>query len=146
MTIRLAEPEDLARIVEMAVLFIAESPYGRIAPAVPDRIIELAKKLASSPDGVIFVVEVDGNAVGMLGGHIFDHPMLDAIVASEVAWWVDMAHRGRVGVKLLAAFEQWARDHGATHVEMVSPDSDSVGRFYERVGYSRIETAYLRRV
>ncbi|MHB1260330.1 MAG: GNAT family N-acetyltransferase [Thermoplasmatota archaeon] len=144
--VRLAEPGDLARIVEMGVLFVAESPYGRIAPAVPGRIAELASRLATSSVGVIFVSEVDGKVVGMIGGHVFDHPMLDAIVASEVAWWLDPPFRsGRLGVELMRRFEQWASDMGATHVEMVAPN-ERVGQFYERVGYTQVETAYVRRV
>ncbi len=146
MTVRLAEPEDLPRIVEMGVLFVAESPYHSIGTADPDRIAQLAQGLATSSEGALFVAEVDGRVVGMIGGHVFDHPMLNARFVSEAAWWVDPPHRtGRVGVALLKRLEEWAAQIGATHITMVSP-SARVGEFYERLGYVLVESAFVRRV
>lgn len=145
-TIRLAEPRDLPRIVEMGTLFVAESPYWRLGTASLDRIEALARFLGSHQDGCVFVADVDGQVVGMLAGHLPVHPMLDIAMASELAWWVDPPYRvGKIGLQLLAAFEQWAKDHGATHLLMVAPD-EKVATFYERRKFARVEMAYARRL
>lgn len=147
MTIRLAEPEDLARIVEMGVLFVSETRYRELGAADVDRITALARGLAVSADGALFVAEVEGRVVGMIAGHVFDHPMLDARFVSEAAWWVDPEHRtGRVGIALLKRLEEWAKQVGATHLAMVAPVGTRVGEFYERAGYQAVEQQFVRRV
>jgi len=145
-TIRHAEPADLARIVEMGETFVASSHFKDLGPADPHRIAALTRTLAQHPDGCVFVAEVEGRVVGMLAGHIPVHPMLDVVMASELVWWVDVAHRtGRVGLRLLTAFEGWARDHGASHVQMIAPN-EKVAAFYDRLKFERVEIAYARRV
>jgi GNAT superfamily N-acetyltransferase len=49
---------------------------------------------------------------------------------------VDPAHRSRgIGARLLAAAREWARERGATHLELDSADARmDAHRFYEREG------------
>lgn len=146
MTVRLAEPADLDRVVEMCTRFAIESTFRQLGEASPGKIVALAGTLGASDDGCVFIADVGGRAVGLIAGHVYVHPMFDITMASELVWWVDPEHRaGRTGVALLKAFEQWAEDHGATHVQMVAPD-EKVGAFYARRKYTRLEIAYARRI
>ena len=82
----------------------------------------------------------------MAGGFVADHLMLDARVFTELAWWVNPTNRvGRVGPSLLKALTRWAKDHGATHIEMYAPN-DRVASYYRRLGYMPLESAFIRRV
>ncbi len=49
---------------------------------------------------------------------------------------VDPGHRSRgIGARLLAAARDWARERGATHLELDSADARTdAHRFYEREG------------
>lgn len=127
----------------MGVLFVAESQYWTLGPANPQKISDLA--LALMEKGVVFVAEHDGRVVGMVAGHLYVHPMLDATIATETAWWVEADHRGVAGRKLLKRFEQWGAESGASHINMVAP-TDRVGKHYEALGYHRLEDNYVRRV
>lgn len=143
MTIRPAEERDVPRIVEMGVLFIAESEYWKLGTASPEKLTTLALHLMGH--GAVLVAEKDDKVVGMVGGFLYNHPMVDATVANEVVWWVEPEARGMVGKALRDAFEQWAAEKSATHVVMVAP-TDRVGRHYEKCGYTALEQAFLRRV
>lgn len=144
--VRRAEPDDLVRLVEMAVRFAAESEYAALAVVSVDKVTQLITGLCLSEAGAVFVAEVDGAVVGMIGGHVFDHPMFSAVMAQEVAWWVEPTHRtGRTGYKLVKALAQWALMKGASHLSMIAPN-DRVASFYERIGFSRAESVHYRRL
>lgn len=143
MTVRPAVAADVPRIVEMGVRFVAESEYWKLGTANPDKIAVLALSLIES--GGLFVAEDASGIVGMLGGCLMDHPMLDSLVASELAWWVEPDHRGTAGARLLSAFAAWARERGANALHMVAPNV-RVAMHYKRLGYFEMETSFMRRI
>jgi GNAT superfamily N-acetyltransferase len=148
MTVRLAEPADVDRVVAMGLRFANESSYAALyGPADAEKVATLTATLAQSAAACVFVAEVDGAVVGLMAGHLYEHPMFaDVRMASEVIWWVEPEHRaGRTAVRLLAAFEQWAADHGATHVHMIAW-TDRVGAFYQKRHYVPSESAFVRRI
>ena len=65
-------------------------------------------------------------------------------VAQEVIWWVDPAHRGG-SVGMLREYESWAISKGVFAIEVKSlakfPETE---RLYERLGYSRLETNWVK--
>lgn len=65
-------------------------------------------------------------------------------VAQEVAWWVDPNHRGN-SMGMLREYEEWATLRGVFAIEVKSlakfPDTE---RLYERAGYSRLETSWVK--
>lgn len=65
-------------------------------------------------------------------------------VAQEVVWWVDPAHRGN-SVGMLREFEQWATLRGVFAIEVKSlAKFPEVEKLYERAGYARLETSWVR--
>lgn len=143
MTVRPATADDVPRIVELGVSFVAESEYWRLGTANPDKIAVLALSLIES--GAMFVAERDGRVVGMLGGCVVDHPMVDALIASELAWYVEPGQRGSAGAGLLSAFTAWAVERGASVLHMVAP-TDRVAEHYRRLGYTAMESSFMRRI
>ena len=145
-TVRQAVEADIDRLVEMACRFASESEYSKVAAVDAEKVTGLIGRLIATEGSVVFIGEVDGETVAMIGGHLFDHPMLDAVFAAEVAWWVEPEHRSsRVGYKLLQSFTAWSVEHDATHISMVAPN-EHVGQFYRRLGFMEVEREYLRRL
>jgi GNAT superfamily N-acetyltransferase len=137
--IREAVIADVPRLVEMGCRFIAAYP-DRIATN-PAQLDHLARWLIDGA-GVIFVSERTGAVTGMLGAVIFPHPMSGQRTASEMFWWVEPDSRGE-GIKLLKRMEQWAQAEGAERILMIAPTL-AVGHLYNRLGYTAIETSYVR--
>ena len=144
--IREATETDLPRCVEMGRHFWRASGYAAIIAENPAQMLAIGERLVSEPNGVLFVADLDGALVGMIGMLIFPHHLSGELTAGELFWWVEPSHRG-LGVRLMRRAEVWAVAHGAVAIQMIAPVADaSIGRVYERLGYVAIETGYQRRV
>lgn len=142
--IRRATVEDVPRIVAMGVRFAATPDYAAIVAVKPEMLETLARNVLANPDGVIFVAERDGTAIGMIALITYPHPLTGERVACELVWWVEPDARG-VGVRLLRTAERWAKEHGAAVLHMIAPNA-RVGQFYHAVGYEPIESTWQRRM
>lgn len=156
--IRTATRDDLEAIARMARHFIEASTVFRAwlkpdpAPilAVAEAILEgkTAERL-NVEGGVILVLEVERELVGMIAGLVFRDPFIgDEPVFDEIVWWIEPEYRrGLAGVRLLKACELWARQKGLSLLKMVAPaDAPEVGEFYLRSGFHPINTAYYKRL
>lgn len=83
---------------------------------------------------------------GFLMAHSGPHPFWPVLVAQELAWWVSPDHRGRAALRLLDAYEQWAADKGCALVGMAHLGDERLSRLYDRRGYAKTETAFLKRL
>lgn len=140
--IRAAAHEDIPRLVAMGEHFI-----GDVYPAALTfngaALANLANNLIDGA-GVVFVAERGAAIIGMIALIVVDHPMSGEKVATELAWWIDPSSRGGIeALSLLSRAEEWARIQGAKRLQMIAP-SDKVCQFYERLGFQRVEVAYMR--
>jgi GNAT superfamily N-acetyltransferase len=140
--IRPATLSDIQALLVMGQRFGVTSGYSRWVPHNPTQLRALAERLITEATGVLLVVERAGALVGMIGVVLFPHHLSGALTAGELFFWVSPEHRG-VGVRLLRHAEAWARDHGATMMQMVAPTED-VERLYAHLGYERLEVAYVK--
>jgi GNAT superfamily N-acetyltransferase len=144
--IRAATPADADRIVEMAEHFLAATPYGQFLPAQRERLLALVDPVCAR--GVILLADAPKPfaplPVGLLAIYEAEHPFSGTRYGDELIWWVEPVFRGRVGVQLLEAGEQWAADRGLAFLKMVAPHGSEIGHFYERRGYRPIETAFQK--
>lgn len=143
-SIRRATREDLDRIVAMGQRFLSDIYAHLLEPPDPVRLRATAAWLLEDDQRATFVSEVQGVLTGMLGIFLHPHPFTGATTASEMFWWVEPEQRGH-GVRLYRAAVRWAKDAGATLLQMVAPGPD-VARFYEAIGMSKVETSYQRRL
>lgn len=147
MTIRLATVDDLPAILKMAKAFLEATPYGRLFHTQPENLAVLATLVFNFGERAAILLAVDElGPFGMLVIIAAPHPINQQLYADELVWWVDPTYRGvrRAGPSLLRAAEDWARERNCYMVKMVAPIGSSVGRFYEKLGYSAIETAYAK--
>lgn len=140
--IRLAVKADIPRLVKMGLNFISSTSYRDFIDGNPDALAILMARLIQHEEAGLFVLERDGDVIGMIAGHLFTHPISGQRVGGEVFWWVEPGSRG-VGSELLDRIEAWFTAMGCRKSQMIAPN-DAVGRFYERRGYRRVETTYQR--
>jgi GNAT superfamily N-acetyltransferase len=95
-------------------------------------------------------VALDGGVIGLIAGVVlpsyFDK---NKITSMELMWYVNQAHRGTsAGIKLMKEMELYAKERGADTLVMIapyySPSSKDVSKLYERYGYKRLETHYIK--
>lgn len=141
--IRQATHADIPRIVAMGERFI-DDVYPAALTFNGEALSTLAAQLIDGA-GVVFVAESgSGDVLGMMALIVVTQPMSGETVATELVWWIDPdARGGRAALALLATAEEWAKLQGAKRLQMIAP-SDRVCRFYERLGFQRVEVAYMR--
>lgn len=150
--IREAVYADGAAIVRLVHRFLAGSPYGAFLQFNPDALADFVLFLLEHDKGVVFVAEQEvaigkWTAVGMIAAIAGPHPITGDGTVEELAWWVNEEVRGgRLGYKLLGHLEDWARQKGHLMLKMVAPVDSAVGRIYERLGYTPLETVFLKRL
>ena len=140
--IRRATADDIERLMDMGERFVRETKYRSLVTLRPERLAESIANVLASPSGVVLVSGSDASLTGMIAMLVYDHPFSGERTAFELVWWVEPEARGD-GVRLLRAAEEWAREEGATKVQMVAPN-ERVGALYERLGYEPVETSYQR--
>lgn len=137
---KIAELSDLDTILEMGMKFVETTGYKEAADK--DIIKELIKAFLEAPHtSHIIILDDFGFIAGQATPFLFGHGML----ASEVAWWIDPSARGEnKGIKLMEAFEYWAKNiAGCRYISMSSLDKD-VEKIYKKKGYKLYERAYMK--
>ena len=142
--IREATVADTDRLVEMTMRFLTTTDYGRLFGANVTCIRKLVGLVLEH--GVIFVGETwKHELIGMIALTALPHLLTGEAFAEEQAWWVEPEHRGgSLGPRLLAAAEGWARESGLEMIKVVAPEGGDVGKFYTKLGYEAVETAYVK--
>lgn len=140
--IRRATHADIPRIVAMGATFI-EDVYPAAITFNGEAIATLTANLIDGA-GVVFVADCAGAVAGMIALVTVVQPMSGETIATELVWWMDPDARGGAeAIRLLSQAEAWAKSKGATRLQMIAP-SDKVAAFYERLGFQRVEVAYMR--
>lgn len=141
--IREAVRADIPHLVVMGLRFIRSTGYKGQLGEDPDALFDFMMRLIDADTAAILVTASDQSGpYGMIGVHIFQHPMSHEIFGNELFWWVEPGHRGD-GLKLLHAGEDWMLSAGAHKIEATAPD-DRTGKALERLGYKKFETHYLK--
>lgn len=83
---------------------------------------------------------------GLLMAMAFDHPFGAGLWAKETVWYISPADRGSAALRMLDAYEAWARERGCVTICMASLATNDVSRIYERKGYSPAETHFTKAV
>jgi GNAT superfamily N-acetyltransferase len=142
--IRRATVYDLDRLIPLAEEFYSASKsLGNFKPYI---FIAIWTSLMSGGIGTVFIAESENGIEGTLGATLVCNGYDDGSVAEERFWFVRKESRG-VGLDLYRAFERWAKEQGASEIQMVHLlDSmpEKLERFYRTEGYRPIETRWTR--
>ncbi|MBP2614747.1 GNAT family N-acetyltransferase [Agrobacterium pusense] len=83
-------------------------------------------------------------AQGVLMACAFEHPFGAGRIAKETVWFVTPKARGRGAIKMLDAYEAWARSLSCVSAGMASLATNDVSSLYERRGYCAVETHFMK--
>jgi GNAT superfamily N-acetyltransferase len=132
--VRAAEPGEEGRLIPLYDWLFA--PPGSQPPSWDERRAAVALREAiASHDSVVIVAQAED---GELVGFCTAYQDLHSVRFGYRAWVEDLAvhpeHRSRgVGKAVLDAAKDWARERGATHLELDSAETrGDAHRFYER--------------
>jgi GNAT superfamily N-acetyltransferase len=131
--IRSARTDEVERLLDLYEWLFA-SPGVRPAQWDPRRAAVAMRGAIDSHDSVVLVADDDGELVGICTAYQDIH----SVRYGYRAWLEDLAvHPERrsegIGRALLDAAKDWARERGATHLELDSGDARAdAHRFYER--------------
>src|SRR5262245_39885246 len=121
---------DRSRVLAMAKAFHAAC--GLSFPFSAPMADALFRASLVEADRVCLVFAPAGEARGVLAAHAGMHQFAPVKVASEIMWWVDPEYRGGSSVRMLAAYEEWARERGCVYAAVAGLGADPlVGRLYE---------------
>lgn len=93
-------------------------------------------------DGLVLVLGEP--AQGVLMARAFEHPFGAGLWAKETVWYIAPTARGRSALRMLDAYEAWAREQGCVTIGMASLATNDVSGLYERRGYAPVETHFLK--
>lgn len=125
------------------------APPGSLPPAWdPDRAREAIADAIADPTAAVLVAEHRGELLGLCTAYLD----LNSVRYGARCWVEDLAvspeHRSEgIGGELLDAAESWARERGATHLELdTGLAREDAQRFYQRRGPSTVGYSYSWRL
>lgn len=146
--IRTATTADIKLCAEAGLRFYQASPYTDV-PYCEESMQGLMAEMVD--DGMLIILLEHDVVVGGIGGMLA--PLFinrKFKVAHEFFWWVDPQVRGRIGLELLKRFEHRAKELNCVYVMMLALKStdpeNKMGTLYERMGYEKSETGYVKRL
>ncbi|WP_431482237.1 GNAT family N-acetyltransferase [Pseudomonas solani] len=147
--IRTATHDDIPRLIELGTLLHGISSYAKVG-FEPEKASRFLAHLIDDRGGVVFVSEKDGVVVGGLAGGLTDEWFSSELVAYDYSVFVEPAHRnGYIAIKLIRAFETWAKSMGAVRVHMgigTSMHVEGTTRLYEALGFSFFGPMFVKEI
>uniref|UniRef100_UPI0035BC53CD GNAT family N-acetyltransferase n=1 Tax=Paenochrobactrum pullorum TaxID=1324351 RepID=UPI0035BC53CD len=98
----------------------------------------------ASRQACVLVFEHNSQVSGLLMAVWFEHPFGAGRYAKETVWFIAPQSRGRSAIKMLSAYETWAKEQGCTAIGMASLEINDVSKLYLRRGYRSVETHFLK--
>jgi len=134
--VRAAEPADTESLIA-AYEWLFEAPGSQ--PHTWDErraAVALRQAMESHDSAVLIATAESGEIIGFVTGYLDIHSVRFGYRCWVEDFAVEPAQRSRgVGKALLESIRGWARERGATHLELDSADARTdAHRFYEREG------------
>lgn len=138
--IRAAKHDDIPRLVELGQLLHDTSSYASVGMN-PEKVGKLLGQLIDGL-GVVFVAEVSGEIVGGFAGAITEQWFSDDLIAFDYSLFIEPSKRqGLTALKLVLAFQEWAKAKGAKEIRMgitTGMNVDGTSRLYRHLGFEYV--------
>jgi GNAT superfamily N-acetyltransferase len=138
------EVQELEDAAKIGLKFWAEGALpGSLKPEV---FVRNWTVLLGNGMGKIFGLYEEGQLIGALGAIVVADLNDGELTATECFWFVDPASRGN-GVRLLLNFVKYAKEIGCVRVNMVhlfNSHADKLSKLYQKLGFSPVETHYIK--
>lgn len=140
--------DDLVRLMPLFKRFQEEfSPWESFSEAKVAQSFE-TMVFSGNFDGLLLIAETDeGKPGGFLVAVAVPSLFSDEIQAQELAFFVIPEERkSYMARNLMKAYEFWAENVAKVDVCSMSLMDDRVGKLYERKGYKKAESSYIKRM
>lgn len=152
LTIEVVEPSEdaLLQVIGLGKDMWDESPVYRAMPRDIDKMIEFAYTMMADPNSFFQVAKVGDTCHGFMFGSIAPYGFVDQTFAFDRLLYVRPDMRGSTAARqLVAAFEQWATDKGASRIILavttgVHPEQTE--KFYNKCGYTTVGKLTMKEV
>ena len=145
MICELREDKDLFELGDVLTSFYDLLPYKKKNTDVPSW-VDRWKNLINMDIGLILGLKQSEKIVGGIG-LVFAPALEDGVgTCTEAFWYVDENNRGG-GIKLLKKAEAYAKARGCARMMMIHLKHsmpEKLKSLYERMGYSEVETSYMK--
>ena len=136
-------PEHSAAAMRLARKMHEEATALRSLPFDEAKLTKLFNTSISAPAAVYFVLSLQaGVAFGLLLGLLYQPYYSSALVAGDLAVYVEPEHRGgSTVVRLIKDFEKWGQSHGAARITLGQSTGvfmERTTQLYERLGYKTV--------
>lgn len=142
MIIRKANPGDYGFVLECIKAFHDEAAGEYGVPFREDEALACMSEFVHSS----FIAEIDGKQVGVIAGKDATYLPNGCKIYQEAFWYVVPGKRF-IGPLLLEQLEKWCKENGYTAIVMAhlaNHKAASFKAFYEMMGYTPLETHYLK--
>jgi GNAT superfamily N-acetyltransferase len=141
---------DTADIIHLGRAMHRESRY-MAADFDPGKVVDLVRHVTATPERNFAMVSVQHDrTVGFGAGYATSHYFGHDLIASDYAFYILSPHRGGAdGIRLVKAFETWAREIGCRYVSLgvsagiADPQVESM---YYRLGYQDWSRGYRKEI
>lgn len=144
MTVRAVSPDELCAVVDVGYMFFKE---GNLPGGFKrDVFLRNWSAILKERRGIFLGAFEDEKFTGGLGAVLCPDLNNGQLLAVECFWYVLPEYRGH-GLRLLRAFERWAKEAGVRRVAMIhlmSLHPEAMRQLYERLGYRAVEINYIK--
>lgn len=140
--IRKALPADKVACIKL--LRESHAAAGFTFPFQASYAAQLFDQHMALQSACILVLTREEQIAGLLMAAWFEHPFGAGRYAKETVWYIAPQARGRSAIKMLDAYEAWAREQACTAIGMASLVTNDVSKLYERRGFAPVETHFLK--
>lgn len=135
--IRVATHDDVPSLVALGQILHDTSSYSALGYD-PEKVARQVEALINGAGGV-FVADRDGQVIGFIGGALTEHWFSGDKVAFDYSFFVHPQYRhGVIAVRLVQAFEHWARASGAKQIRMgitTAINIEGTARLFKALGF-----------
>ena len=146
--IRPMSPADVAQCIAFGKEMHEES-YFKDMDFSEEKLQQLWHLIISKPDAFCaFVAEKEDRIIGLFIGVCQEHWFGNDKVSCDLALFVTKEERGgTAAVRLVKAYEQWARDVGAAEIHIgtsTNVNSERITKLFEKMGFGN-KAFYFRK-
>lgn len=144
--VRELSTEEIPELLELARMFFVEGKFdGELSE---ETFVSYWKKLIELRVGAVLSVQSGSEVIGMIGIIKFQCNFTGRTMAMEGFWYVKPQFRGH-GLKLLRAFENWAKSNSVSKIWMshlARLNGDRMAVLYDKLGFSLAEHLYAKEI
>ena len=139
---KVMEEWDFDAMIELGAAMHAEGAFRNLN-FDPDKCFQLGVRCISYPDRYFgYCAYEDDELTGMLVGQLVPYFFGNDLLANDIVWYVREDRRGSMmGIRLLNAFRDWAKERGASEVCIgvsTALDLDRTHKLLSRMGFTHV--------